>query len=325
MPFTGDTFSHLFDWEKDPQRQEKIVNARLEAEFDGVDTGLSAAAARITVLEGAPTGAPAGQCRLVFVSTSSVRLDRRNGQYLWINGANEAIPSSGPTLSNGALAASTAYYVYAYMSSGTMTLEASTTAPATSSTDGTQIKTADATRALVGRLATNSSSEFFINATFPFGVVSWHNPKRMFQTEQILIGSVPGAVGIDVPDNASTYGFLTGTTASTLSARYFMGTSRIILATFRAIWGSNNTGNQIRLVHFDNGPANITLLGSAEFTSDGTGNPENDPIDITSAMVALQDTLTGEKHLGVQVKCVNGSVYTVYKCVIELIYDLDPW
>jgi hypothetical protein len=54
MPFTGDTFTHLFDWVTDPQRQEKIVNARLEAEFDGVDTGLSAAAARITVLEGAP-------------------------------------------------------------------------------------------------------------------------------------------------------------------------------------------------------------------------------------------------------------------------------
>jgi len=42
MPFTGDTFTHLFDWEKDPQRQEKIVNARLEAEFDGYDTALSA-------------------------------------------------------------------------------------------------------------------------------------------------------------------------------------------------------------------------------------------------------------------------------------------
>jgi hypothetical protein len=41
MPFTNDTFAHLFDWEKDPQRQEKIVNARLEAEFDGIDTALS--------------------------------------------------------------------------------------------------------------------------------------------------------------------------------------------------------------------------------------------------------------------------------------------
>lgn len=52
MPFTGDSFAHLFDWEKDPQRVEKIINARLEAEFDGVDTGLSAVAARTAVLEG---------------------------------------------------------------------------------------------------------------------------------------------------------------------------------------------------------------------------------------------------------------------------------
>lgn len=51
MPFVADTFTHLFDWEKDPQRQEKIVNARLEAEFDGLDTGLSAVAARVTVTE----------------------------------------------------------------------------------------------------------------------------------------------------------------------------------------------------------------------------------------------------------------------------------
>jgi hypothetical protein len=59
MPFTGDSFSHLFDWEKDPQRQEKIVNARLEAEFDGLDTGLSAVAARATTLEGTAVTAAA--------------------------------------------------------------------------------------------------------------------------------------------------------------------------------------------------------------------------------------------------------------------------
>ena len=53
MPFTGDTFTHLFDWEKDPQNQKKINDARLEAEFDGVDTGLSAVAARVTDVENA--------------------------------------------------------------------------------------------------------------------------------------------------------------------------------------------------------------------------------------------------------------------------------
>jgi hypothetical protein len=58
MPFTDDTFAHLFDWEKDPQRQEKIVNARLEAEFDGIATGLSAVAADLTTLEGTAVTAP---------------------------------------------------------------------------------------------------------------------------------------------------------------------------------------------------------------------------------------------------------------------------
>src|SRR6185295_10619568 len=51
MPFSGDAFTHLFDWEKDPQRQEKIVNSRLEVEFDGIDTGLSSLAGRVTTLE----------------------------------------------------------------------------------------------------------------------------------------------------------------------------------------------------------------------------------------------------------------------------------
>lgn len=52
MPFTLDTFSHLFSWDQDPQRQEKIINARLEAEFDGIDTGLSTVASDLTTLEG---------------------------------------------------------------------------------------------------------------------------------------------------------------------------------------------------------------------------------------------------------------------------------
>lgn len=51
MPFSGDTFTHLFSWDQDPQRQEKIINARLEAEFDGFDTGLSSLAARGTYQE----------------------------------------------------------------------------------------------------------------------------------------------------------------------------------------------------------------------------------------------------------------------------------
>jgi hypothetical protein len=49
-PYSGDTFTHLFDWEKDPQRQEKIINARIEAELDGIDTALSTVKATNTAL-----------------------------------------------------------------------------------------------------------------------------------------------------------------------------------------------------------------------------------------------------------------------------------
>jgi hypothetical protein len=63
MPFSDDIFTHLFDWEKDPQRQEKIINSRLESEFDGLDAGLSSLAARVTATEDAIDNiaiAPAG-------------------------------------------------------------------------------------------------------------------------------------------------------------------------------------------------------------------------------------------------------------------------
>lgn len=71
MPFTGDSFAHLFDWEKDPQRQEKIVNARLEAEFDGLDTGLSAVAARATAAEAAITAAEAAIAAIQAILAAS--------------------------------------------------------------------------------------------------------------------------------------------------------------------------------------------------------------------------------------------------------------
>lgn len=277
---------------------------------------------RLTSAATGTTNNPLGQCRLVYVGTTSIRLDRRNGSYLSINGANEQIPSAGVTMSNATLSASTKYYIYAFMSSGTMTLEPSTTAPAASSTDGTQIKTGDATRALVGRVISNGSSEFIGgNYSNPNGVVSWFNPERLFRVEQVLIGPAPGT-GFDVADTSSAYAFMTGTTANSIADWLFVGTSRIKFARWRAIWGTNNTGNKVRLVHFDDGPANITQID--EFVSDGTGNPENDAVDVTTTLQALQDGIL-DKSIAIQVLCVNGTVYTIYKMALEITYDLDAF
>jgi hypothetical protein len=90
-----------------------------------------------------------GGCRLTL-SGGNLLLSRFNGQLLTINGSHYSIPSAGITLSASGLTPSTLYYIYAYMNSGTMTLEASTTVYATDSTTGVQIKNGDATRTLVG-------------------------------------------------------------------------------------------------------------------------------------------------------------------------------
>lgn len=105
-----------------------------------------------------------GQCRLSVVSTTQLKLSPYNGNNLIINGVPQPVPSAGVTISNGSLSASTLYYVYAFMSSGTMTLELSATGHATGTT-GIEQKTGDATRTLVGMIYTNTSSQFVDSPT----------------------------------------------------------------------------------------------------------------------------------------------------------------
>jgi hypothetical protein len=93
------------------------------------------------------------QCILSKVSTNIV-LSPKNGNLLTIAGVQYAIPAAGVSLPATGLTAGTLYYIYAFMSSGTMTLEASTTAHSTDTTTansiGMEYKTGDTSRTLVG-------------------------------------------------------------------------------------------------------------------------------------------------------------------------------
>lgn len=114
-----------------------------------------------------------GQCRFVYTNATTCTLLPFNGQNLIINGVPQKVPTSGVTLSNSGLSASTGYYMYAFMNSGTMTLEASTTGY-TTGTNGVYTKSADSTRTLVGQIYTNASSQFqFSNSVC--GVLTWFN------------------------------------------------------------------------------------------------------------------------------------------------------
>lgn len=112
-------------------------------------------------------------CELIK-SGSNIVLQRKNGSLLAINGVNQVIPSGGVSLAPTGLTPSTFYYIYAYMNGGTMTLEASATAPALSSTTGFWFKTGDATRTLVGAVYVVTGPAFQDSLTGRF-VLTWFN------------------------------------------------------------------------------------------------------------------------------------------------------
>lgn len=118
-----------------------------------------------------------GQCCLVK-SGANIVLQPRNGNLLAINGINQSIPSAGVSLAPSGLTPSTLYYIYAYMNAGTMTLEASTTGNATSTSTGVEVKSGDSTRTLVGIARPVSGPAWQDTAAQRF-VRSWFNRPRV--------------------------------------------------------------------------------------------------------------------------------------------------
>ena len=122
-----------------------------------------------------------GQCRLTK-SGSNLLLVPYNGNKLFINGVMCLVPAAGVSLGTGSLSASTVYNIYAVATGTTVTsLEASTTARATDATYGNQIKSGDATRALVGKARTTSGTAWADTDAQRF-VISWFNrlPARIY-------------------------------------------------------------------------------------------------------------------------------------------------
>lgn len=114
-----------------------------------------------------------GECRLTL-SGSNLLLSPYDGNGLIINSTLQFIPDAGVSLAPTGLTASTLYYIYAYLNSGTMTLEASTTAYAAQAGTGVKIKNGDATRTLVGMAYTNASTAWVDSGSQRF-VMSYFN------------------------------------------------------------------------------------------------------------------------------------------------------
>jgi hypothetical protein len=128
---------------------------------------------------------PLGQCRFVATNGTTCSLNTYNGNQLYINGRNETVPNPSIMLSVSGLTPTTLYYVYAYMNSGVMTLEASTTTHQTDPLSGIEIKLGDITRTLVGMVRPVTGPNFQDNPTQRF-VATYYN-----RFNRICIASIP--------------------------------------------------------------------------------------------------------------------------------------
>lgn len=219
--------SHLgFESLTDPNADSIPFWDDSEGTFDwlGIGNGLAVAGGALVLTMGL------GQCRLDYVGTTSIKLSRHNGKYILINGVLEEIPSAGVTLANTGLTASTLYYIYAYLSSGTMTLEASATAYATDSTYGHPIKSGDATRTLVGMVYMDTGTPgTFADTESARLVISYWNRKDT---------TVLGTKGTNTTTTSTSFTEL----STTLRASFLHWGDEIIMASTRVI-ASSATAN----------------------------------------------------------------------------------
>jgi len=138
------------------------LTARLTGVLHGNDTPQSAALPRL-----------AAECRLTL-SGANLLLSRSDGYRVIIDDAPQIIPAAGVLLAPAGLAANTIYFIYVAMPSGSMTLEATTTAYVQDSRNGVLVKSDDRTRTLVGMARTIAGPAWADTAAQRF-VLSYYN------------------------------------------------------------------------------------------------------------------------------------------------------
>lgn len=84
---------------------------------------------------------------------------------------------------------SVTYYIYAYMNSGVMALEYSTTGHSTDSGTGVEIKTGDPTRTLVG-MARTGAGPAWVDTTAAKFVISWFNRRDLVAKDEATSGTI---------------------------------------------------------------------------------------------------------------------------------------
>jgi hypothetical protein len=153
--------------------------------------------------------------RLSYVSTTALQFVPYDGNKIKINGTIYTIPTAGIAGLSGTgsvffvngtgsspIATNTTYHVYAFNNAGTITADFRTASThATSSTagnEGTEIRSGDDTRTLIGLIRTSQVSPNFENTTGQRFVISWFNRRPIALLGGALNGvTTTGAIPTD--------------------------------------------------------------------------------------------------------------------------------
>lgn len=147
--------------------------------------------------------------RFQYVDTTHCALIPYNGESIRIQGQVYQLPPAGISITNAGLGVSSPVnYCYAYISGGAIALEFSTTGHSTDATAGnvgTEIKTGDPSRTLVGMVRTDGTGNFFLSSTVGVGVRSWLNRKGFGMYSTALGASTAIPVGTPVAMGGALY------------------------------------------------------------------------------------------------------------------------
>jgi len=178
VSFTSATFPSAVTFSATTTFNGKVVIASaLNVSSTATFSGTTTFSGDVILSSGLPIAAA---CRLAL-SGGNLVLSRYNGISINIDGTNQTIPGVGVSLAASGVSASTFYYIYVYMNSGTMTLEYSTTAYTINSSTGIPQKSGDSTRTLVGAAYTTAGSAW-ADADGTRYVLSYFNRRRRSST-----------------------------------------------------------------------------------------------------------------------------------------------
>lgn len=241
------------------------------------------------------------QCRLDYVSTSSIRLNRAGGKYITLLDAAgvptpRAIPASGPALAPTGLTPGDRLNVFAYWTGSDVALEQVATAWVAHAGTGLEVKDGDPTRRLVGMLEVATGPAYKYTDAEKM-VLSRHNRKP--------VACVTALTGDNTPSVTTPTELVSMPRARWLAWAGDLAQVRIA----GRLYSTVATGGGKTMVYASENGGSMTAQEGVSSGTTATVNQDNVPIAAQAAVLASTDAAMAAAMFGIS-SSANQVVWT---------------